>query len=68
MAKPLFGFEVEQHLDGTCDVTLERKAYHYDYVDLEEALNAIRRDRTNGGRGIEITVIEADGYRRKVRT
>lgn len=57
--------EIEIYPNGECDVTKDRRAYGYDFDDLYDALSVIRNRE---GRGIEVTVIEADGYRRPMMT
>ncbi len=65
-------FVAEQHSyaidiqpDGKVDVTRNRRAWRYDLDDVDEALRVIRRAE---GRGVPVTLIEQDGYRRKVST
>lgn len=61
--------EHEYHIrvndDGTVDVLRNKRAWRYDLDDEDEALRAIKRA---AGKGQPVTVIEADGYRRKITT
>lgn len=57
-------WEVEVHLDGRCDLRLDRRIVHYDLDDLDEAARVVRRQ---DGPGTEIIVIEPDGYRVRQR-
>lgn len=63
MADHQYAAEIQGN--GKVDVTRNRRAWRYDLDDLDEALAHVRRAE---GRGVQVTVIEPDGYRRKVST
>ncbi len=52
--------------DGTTvDVLRNKRAWRYDLDDVDEALREIKRAE---GKGHPVTLIEQDGYRRKIAT
>lgn len=58
-------YEVDVQPTGLVDVRRNRRAWRYDLDDLDEATRLIMRAE---GKGFEFTVVEVDGYRRKVST
>lgn len=56
---------IEEARNGLWDVFRDRRIVAYDRDDVEEAVRTIQRDRRYSP-GDKITVIESDGYRRRV--
>ena len=67
MARRDEGWVIEVDPLGACDVLRSGRTMAYDLDDEVEALDFIRAHR-QGGRGLPVTVIEADGYPSKVRS
>lgn len=63
-------YEVDVWANGTVErVTKDRRAFAYDLRDVDEAVGQIRGDRRRKqGEAFEVTVVEPDGYRRRLRT
>lgn len=59
------GFEIEMLPNGKVDIVRDRRAFWYDLDDVDEAIGMIRSQH---GRGLRVTIIEPDGYRRQVTT
>lgn len=57
-------YEAHIQPDGKVDVHRNRRAWRYDLDDLDEAVRVVRRAES---KGYPLTVVEEDGYRRKVR-
>lgn len=55
-------YTIEENPDGTFDVRRNGRSFRYDLDDLDEARLAARRDGAT-----EVTLIETDGYRRKIK-
>lgn len=56
---------IEEH-DGKLDIRLNRRAFAYDCDDIAEARRRIKRSRKYDPDDT-VTLIEDDGYRRKVK-
>ena len=63
-ASQVADFTLEILPDGKVDITKNRRAWKYDMDDLDEAIRAVKKFM---GQPCIVTVVEQDGYRKKLR-